>query len=444
MSILSALGGLVDAIVVDTDTLWLIGGGVVLAIGLIALGININIRLSRESARDESRALRKQVKRLEESQSGALIPDSELRREALGEALRRRPELAEASDSESARELQTLVEEVTKELTIRQEIAALKAHEEEQRRRAEAEAEAARRTEEAKRMAAERQRAAEEAHREREHLRSRQLAAMSPSRRWMATHKPLMAGLIGAMALCLAAVGFLVVTTVVSAQRQQAQEAEAAAQARAAAESASQASQAAQAEADRITQLAQGCDTTTPEQDIPDEVWIAWLACEDEAVAAKSVNRAPRDLIDAQTLDALAKSTPHADVARFITGLQNTPLSAHQSLVERWDPETVGRSYALVYDQPCSMGVKPEDYVADFTWKTESGKTVSFLPDGCAVRGFAIPNNQYLSLGKNWIQKLDVIDIGPYRYLLQGATLRLDPDSTWSDVGSPPTRLTRQ
>ena len=267
---------------------------------------------------------------------------------------------------------------------------------------------------------------------------------MKPWRRWAVTHKPLVITASGVLIVALAGGTSLVVSNVLSnaqrAQQEQAAAEAAAAAAQAQADQEAQAEREAQAEADRVAQLMTACDLSVPEEEIPDEVWIAWLACDDKDVVTQAVLKAPRDAIDPSLLEDLAKTSRDDEVATFISSLPNTPLSAHEALIAAWGPETVGRSYVVVYDQPCSTGVLPAEYIGRTTWRDDNGNVIEFITNRCSVKG--ISGSRYLSSSyrQSWSQARGSVSIGPVAYLRNGDTLVIGKDSPWLDSTSVPQR----
>ena len=136
-----------------------------------------------------------------------------LQREALAEALRREPSLADAKSPEDLAALGALVDVVESELSLKRELESLKQSEAKEASRIEAEqqvratraaADAQRRAQDASaRVARDEQAARDRAARD-EHL-----ASLSPARRWLTTHRAQVAITVGLCAFAVVGVGGL-------------------------------------------------------------------------------------------------------------------------------------------------------------------------------------------------------------------------------------------
>jgi hypothetical protein len=432
----SGEGNVYAVIVADADSLWLIAAAIALSLGILGFGLNYNLRKNRASAEKDAEVLRKEVRRMRSTQSSEALTEAELRQRALEEALIRNPRLAEATDSDSVRELQRIVDEITEEMRLRHQVAELKAKQDAERQREETARQMAAQRAAAQREAEERARVADELEKQAKAEYERHLAAMSPARRWIFTHRSTVLAGVATLVLVVAGGSWFAVNFFEQRQRDQvAAEAAAAAAAEREAQAALEAEQR-QAEFERIEELKKACDLTQAGEDTPQEVWFEWINCEDETVVAAALNKVPSSQLNPQLLIKLARETRNEEVAREISSISSTPPAAHEALVERWSPEVVGTSYVRLYNQECSTGVEPKSYVGDTVW-LESGMRVVFSTDNCQMRE---QGGQIIRISggvpARWAQNGLVVSIGPIPYLLEGNTLRPDPDSPWADYAS--------
>ncbi len=114
-------------ILADANVLWLIAGCLAVVVALVGFGIRSSVNRSSSDVRRQNLELQNELKRLKAAQSHPLDQEAALRKRALVEALRREPELGDAPDPESRRQLQALVDAVTEELRLSDEVAQLKA-----------------------------------------------------------------------------------------------------------------------------------------------------------------------------------------------------------------------------------------------------------------------------------------------------------------------------
>lgn len=381
--------GLMDTVVVaDSDSLWLLVGGIAMVVGLAVFAVNVNIRRNRKAAEEQGRALQREVRRLQKAQGNSESIAATTQREALAEALRRHPELSDTQDPDSVKRLQAQVDEIKQEIDLRNQVAALKAEQEEERRRAEAAEEAERKIEEGARKAEALRQAEAERRIQAERDREVRIAGMSAPRRFLALHPGLArVALVGAVVVAAGAI-WGITQVVIDSRERAAAEAQAAEEERAAAEAQVASQAAAEKERQRLAQLPTACDLTTPEADITNAIWLAWLTCADETVVAEAAVRADLRNLSGAELTGIAETTNVSALATRISILMNTPMRAHKILVERWGPEAVGDSYKIVYKQECTEGVRPQNYLGGTTWETDSGDSVEFLIKDCVVRGY--------------------------------------------------------
>ena len=393
-----------QVLLVDSGSLWLIAGFVVLVIGIGIAGVRLRINRANRDNVEQLTALRREVQGLRPDEGTPT--QEELRTEALKEALRREPELADTSDPESAQRLSKLVHEVSEELALRAEVERLRQQEEReaealaQRRAAEKAAEQARiRFEEE--QEAKRQRDAE-ARRKRE----ASLAAMGPTRRWLATHKAVSLTLVGVMAVAIG----VIASVFINQENQRRQAADAAAQEQAQAE----ASAAARA------QLEAACDLSQVSQLASDsQIMNAWASCSDATVRNQVAQSASLGSLESSVMQQLASDessdvrasiAARSDVspdlqaalatdasesvritvarntsasADFLAALladdakqvriaaaQNptTPLDALEQYADARDEEFRKAVWFRIYDDPCEPGVPPDQSLAGTTW----------------------------------------------------------------------------
>lgn len=274
-----------NVLLVDSSTLWLLAGGLALVLGIVGFGINYNIRRSRDATEKQTRELTQELERLR-SASGAKMGGEDpekLRKEALREALRREPDLADTSDDVSRQRLSELVEQISRELQIQREVAKVKQEETDRLRRLEAERELARKLEEGKKKAEEAKRQEEEARLANLRDREQRLAQMSPLRRWLATHKGVtIGGCVGILAVL--AISGLAINANIQSSRLAAERAEAAASAAAEREADAQ-------DAAERDELIESCDLTRLKAATGDPfVLVAWTKCDDPEVAVKAAS----------------------------------------------------------------------------------------------------------------------------------------------------------
>lgn len=277
-------------LVMDTSSLWLALGGLAFFLGLVAFGVNYNIRRSREATDEQTRRLTREVEQL---RRGGVGPDAEdLRKQAVREALRREPQLADSTVGADRQRLSELVDQIISELRIQREVQQVKAEEAAEARRVQAELEYARKVEESKRRAEEARQQQEQAILAKLKARDEAIARMSPLRRWVVTHKGIVIGAAVSI-LALLAVGALIANSIAQSSRlaaeQAAASAAAAASASLAAASASAEAEAA-AQAERVRQdLIAACDLQALDQVTQDEgILFAWTQCEDTKVALRA------------------------------------------------------------------------------------------------------------------------------------------------------------
>ncbi len=281
-------------LIMDTSSLWLVVGGFALFLGLVAAGINYNIRRSREATDEQTRRLTRELEQLRQGAvvGGASQDPEDLRKEAVREALRREPQFSDSTDSADRQRLSELVDQIVGELQIQREIAQVKAEEAAEARRVQAELEYARKTEESRRQAEEARQRREQATLAKLRARDEELARMSPARRWIVTHKGLVVGVVVSL-LALVAVGALMANSIAQSSRLAAEQA---AESAAAASSASLAAASASAEAEAEAQVEQArqdllvaCDEQVLDQVAQDEdVLFAWTQCQEAEVALKA------------------------------------------------------------------------------------------------------------------------------------------------------------
>jgi hypothetical protein len=352
-------------VLADGSTLLVLAAGLALAMGIVGLGINYNIRRSREATEQQTRRLARELEQLRAAaDSTATSEDSEarLRKDAVREALRREPELSDPKDSIARQRLSDLVDQITAELQLEREVAQVKAEEAAELRRQEADRELALRNEEAKQRDRERERKDEELRIERLKARDLRLARMSPIRRWLVTHKGLVIGTsLGILAI--ATLGGLMITSIVQSAQSAARVA--AASSAASASSASMAS-ASSATAEASSQAAQArleliasCDLSQFDQAARDpQILFAWLECEEVQVAlaaaegltrlgvSQTVSLADRDLAGAD-LSGMDLSRVRFDRANLVgADLSNSNL--RQSLFMRTNLSEANLSGAIL------------------------------------------------------------------------------------------------
>jgi len=307
--------------------------------------------------------------------------DRDFRQEALSLAIQQRPDLAGPSSPESRKELSDLATQLESELRLQYEVDEIRRKEfAEQARRQGERARRQRREEEVNRAREERLRA--------EQQRELRVSSMPPAKRFFYVHRA--ASVIAVVVVgVVALVAVLGVTRLISDTRERAaSEARSAAEAQASVEALARAEASAAAEQQRLDQLATLCDLNAPESDISDEVWIAWLRCSDEAVVTKAAQKADLTRLTELELTELARETQTEALAKRISLLLATPLEAHEALISAWSPEVVAESYRKYYKQECTEGMRPEDYIGDTKWKTDSGRIVEFKVAGCRIVGF--------------------------------------------------------
>lgn len=432
-----------SVVVASADSLWLIAGVFALLLGVLAFGINYNIRKSREAANESNRRLQQEVQRLRAKESSDPHPLSpvrpDFRREALAEALRRRPDLADAQDQESTRQLQELVTEVERELSLRHEVETLKAEraaaDEAERRRAEMvereaqrAAESERRAEAARQQAELRARADQERAVQVEKRRQERLAAMSAPRRWVEVHSTIAKGAGIAIVVAAVVVAWVAAGAYFNQQREQAAADEAAsinAARVAASESAAAQKQAEEEEAQRQAELRTSCDPTQAEGTIPTEVWVAWLTCSDEAiirVAETVLVTRTLDELDAEQLAMIATNSGNEELASLVSLQSSSTREVHQILIDRWSIDVVPASYEVMYAQECAGDTKPGQYVGRTAWASDTGAVIEFRVVGCEVWSDLDLN---INGATRWQQQGDRVSVGMHTYRLEGDVLRL-------------------
>jgi len=113
-------------VIADANTLWLIAGCLAFVLALVGLGIRSSIARSGHDVAKQNTELQNELKRMKASQSAPASLEASLRKRALTEALNREPRLGDATDPESRRQLQALVDSVTEELRLADEVAQFK------------------------------------------------------------------------------------------------------------------------------------------------------------------------------------------------------------------------------------------------------------------------------------------------------------------------------
>jgi hypothetical protein len=451
-------------VIADASSLWLLVTLVILAIGVVGLGINANIRRSRDSSMRQAGELQEEVRRLRTEQAKvkfeqerAAQDEAELRRRALEEALRREPDLQLAHDEAAAARLTALVDQIVQELVIRRELEEVKAAEAERVRVAKLALEVATRKEEERK----RQQAARDAEavQRREEARRRQeyLDSLPSWRRWVEEHKSLAvlsAVLVGAIVISSSvAAGVIAVQSTQAEERARLEEE----QAKVAREEKERLDKEAAAK-ERTEQefqdaLPTACDLSIDKSRIPQEVWAEWLRCEDLAVVVEAsfwlmdeaeilfrrqnydgIQQAlTRVVVKSKDSELISRISAHPDIAREI----------HEEIVRRWDPEVAAASYAAFYDQQCSMGMKPESYIGSTRWLDPLGGTVLFDGQSCKATGFTVESKSPSLIPRVWFQDGETVVISRYHYILAGDTLTFSPQATGKYVGEPPDVLTR-
>ena len=412
-----------QVLLVDSGSLWLIAGFVVLVISIGIAGVRIRINRANRDNVEQLTALRREVQGLRPDEGGPT--QEELRAEALKEALRREPGLADASDPESAQRLVRLVHDVSEEFALRAEVERLR-----QQEQREAEALAQRRAaEEAAEQARIRLEEEQEAKRQRDadarRSREANLAAMGPTRRWLATHKAVSLALVGLIAVVIGVFASLFINQ--ENQRRQAVDAAAQAQAQAEAVASAQA------------QLEAACDLSKVSQLASDSrIMNVWASCSDATVRNQVAQSATMGTLEPSVMQELAadessdvrasiaarSDVPPAiqadlvidpsesvriTVARNISAgtdslealladdakqvrvaaAQNptTPLDALEQYADDRDEEFRKAVWFRIYDDPCEPGVPPDQSLAGTTWVlTSSGDKYYYrLDKNCGV-----------------------------------------------------------
>jgi hypothetical protein len=456
------MGGRLVMVSADASSLWLLVTLVILAISVVGLGINANIRRSRDTSMRQAEGLQEEVRRLRAEQAKVKLEqeraaqdEAGLRRRALEEALRREPDLRHAKDEAAVARLTALVDQIVQEFSIRQELDEVKATEAERARLAELAREAEiRKAEERKRQQATRD--AEKAKRREEaRLRQEYLESLPSWRRWIEEHKSLV--VVSAALIGVTALGASIAVAVTVAQTRQAEE-----QAKEAREEQErlevEAAANEKAEQEFQATLPTACDLSIDKNRIPPEVWVTWLQCEDLNVVTEAslwlmdeaeilFRRQNYNQIQ-QALKRVVKRSGDAELISRISTHPGIDRAIHKEIVGRWGPDVAGPSFIAFYEQQCSDGVRPAEYVANSSWIDQQGGTVLFDGQNCNTSGFNVQalgrgNDVISSLPRLWSQVRDKVTIRPYIYNLVGDRLEFSPEATGRHLGKPPPVLIR-